>query len=61
MKKPQAPSESPAVPIDDTDIKNLAEQYLDLWQENLRLWATDPRALDKWVNETAKLIKTSKE
>ena len=30
-------------------LEDLAEQYLDFWQQNLTVWATDPRALEKWV------------
>ncbi|MCF8474870.1 MAG: hypothetical protein K9G26_09245 [Emcibacter sp.] len=32
------------------DIDNIAERYLDLWQENLQRWATDPEALKKWLD-----------
>ncbi|MFC7048297.1 hypothetical protein [Emcibacter nanhaiensis] len=30
-------------------LEELAEQYLDFWQQNLTVWATDPKALEKWV------------
>ncbi|MBL4894516.1 MAG: hypothetical protein JKY59_06560, partial [Emcibacter sp.] len=47
------PSGPLAVPLD-----NIATRYLDLWQDNLRHWATDPDALDKWLAETARLMKS---
>lgn len=34
-----------------TEIDLLAERYLDLWQNNLRHWATDPKALEKWLTK----------
>ncbi|WP_417316801.1 hypothetical protein [Emcibacter sp.] len=34
---------------DPTDIDKLAEKYLDFWQQNLTIWATDPKALERWV------------
>lgn len=42
-------------------MENLAEQYLDLWQDNLRLWATDSDALDKWLTEATQQIKRPKD
>ncbi len=35
---------------DNPDINMLADQYLDLWQDNIRKWSTDPDALDKWIS-----------
>ncbi len=40
------------------DLNSIAERYLDLWQDNVRLWArnpdnSDPDTLDKWGAETA--------
>lgn len=32
-------------------MDSIAERYLDLWQENVKRWATDPDALDKWLTE----------
>ncbi|PCJ37285.1 MAG: hypothetical protein COA93_00270 [Alphaproteobacteria bacterium] len=39
-------------------LNQIAERYLDLWQDNVRLWArnpdnSDPDTLDKWGAETA--------
>lgn len=41
------------------EMENVAERYLDFWQENVRLWATDSDALEKWVTETARQLKSS--
>ncbi len=38
-------------PSDNLNI--IAERYLDLWQDNIRLWAEDSGALDKWAAKTA--------
>lgn len=32
-------------------MESVTERYLDLWQDNIRRWATDPDALEKWLTE----------
>lgn len=60
-KTPQTAS-APSVPMEKAvPMEKIAAQYLDLWQDNLRYWATDPDALDKWVMEAARHIKSSDE
>ncbi|WP_321395050.1 hypothetical protein [Emcibacter sp.] len=39
----------PAADSEKPDVKELAGKYLDFWQQNLTIWATDPKALEKWV------------
>lgn len=36
-------------PDNNSGRQFLAERYLDLWQANIKCWATDPDALDKWL------------
>lgn len=48
-KKPQ--NETTAIPF---DMDSIAERYLDLWQDNVKRWATDPEALEKWLAEMKK-------
>jgi len=36
------------------DINAIAERYLDLWLDNLRCWSSDPEAMTKWLEESAK-------
>ncbi|MBL4802875.1 MAG: hypothetical protein JKY45_13370 [Emcibacter sp.] len=54
QKKYQKNVKPPADRMDE-----LAAQYLDLWQDNLRHWATDPDAMNKWLTETVPHIKPS--
>ena len=35
-------------------INAAAEAYLDLWQKNLKHWATDPDALRNWITANDK-------
>lgn len=42
-----------------SDMDIIAERYLDLWQDNVKYWATDPNALEKWLEETKQHIKSS--
>ncbi|MBL4894148.1 MAG: hypothetical protein JKY59_04655 [Emcibacter sp.] len=58
--KPHPPTAEPSEPL-VVPLENIATRYLDLWQDNLRHWATDPDALDKWLNETAQQIKSPDE
>ncbi|WP_339863491.1 hypothetical protein [Paremcibacter congregatus] len=46
--KTSAPQNHPAPEPTPEDI---ARRYLDLWQDNLKLWATDPAALETWLTE----------
>ncbi len=39
-----------------SEMESFAERYLDLWQENVKRWATDPDALEKWVKEASDQI-----
>ena len=41
------------------ELDEIADSYLDLWQMNVKCWATDPDSLEKWVNEAARLISAS--
>ncbi|NOZ65676.1 MAG: hypothetical protein GXP00_04155 [Alphaproteobacteria bacterium] len=41
------------------ELDEIADSYLDLWQANVKCWATDPDSLEKWVNEAARLIAAS--
>jgi len=34
--------------------QSIAERYLDLWQDNIRHWATDPAAMEKWLADIVK-------
>ena len=43
-----------------TEVDLLAERYLDLWQDNLRHWATDPNAFEKWLAEATSQITSSR-
>jgi hypothetical protein len=40
----------------EADIDALAEAFLDLWQENIRLWAVDNELLP--LSELLELVKT---
>ncbi|WP_138380918.1 hypothetical protein [Luteithermobacter gelatinilyticus] len=46
-------------PSSSEELDQLAEQYLDFWQENLANWATDPQALEKWVEALSSLSPSS--
>jgi len=43
LAEPSSSSEQNLIP--------LAEQYLDFWQQNLFQWASDPKALETWVQK----------
>ena len=60
LAKPRASTAGSSGPL-AVPLKNIATRYLDLWQDNLRHWATDPDAPDKWLAETARQIKSPDE
>jgi hypothetical protein len=53
MSDQQTPNVKPSA-----ELEEIADCYLDLWQANVKCWATDPDSLEKWVIEAARLIST---
>jgi len=47
-------SDSSYQPVCYDQMQEATEAYLDLWQQNLKHWATDPQALQKWIALTSK-------
>lgn len=39
------------------NLDSVAERYLDLWHNNVKRWATDPDAMEKWLAQAKEQMK----